>query len=85
MSRTPVYPLPHRRNLVIAGLQLAALLSILVGTAYLSSWWAVLLLALAYGIVMNSAYAMMHEAEHNLFHPNARINHTAGAVIGLFF
>ena len=43
------------------------------------------LLSLAYGVTMNSGYAMLHEAEHNLLHPNPRVNQTVGTILALFF
>lgn len=43
------------------------------------------LVALGYGLVMNSTYAMLHEAEHNLLHPNKRVNEFTGATLALFF
>jgi len=45
----------------------------------------VFLLAMAYGIVMNSGYAMLHEAEHNLLHANAIVNQSVGALLGCSF
>ncbi len=42
-------------------------------------------LAIAYALLMNSAYAMLHEAEHGLLHGNRRINDTVGAMLALFF
>lgn len=80
-----VYPLPGRLNLAIAGLQLVALLALLWAAGRVTGGWALLGLALGYGLVMNSAYAMLHEAEHNLLHPNRRINQTVGVVLALFF
>src|SRR5947209_3018039 len=47
--------------------------------------WAVGLLALGYGVVMNSGYAMLHEAEHGILHPNRRVNDVVGTVLALFF
>ena len=79
------HPIPGRLNVAIAVSQLAALLSLLWAAGQVGSWWSVGLVALGYGIVMNSAYAMLHEAEHNLLHPNGRINGLAGVVLALFF
>jgi fatty acid desaturase len=45
----------------------------------------VALLAVAYGFVMNTGYALCHEAEHELLHPNPRINNLGGSIITLFF
>ena len=36
-------------------------------------------------LAMNSGYAMLHEAEHNLLHPNPKVNQTVGALLALFF
>ena len=69
----------HRRN--------AALLSCrdVLGCRLGSSWLSVIVVAVLYGIIMNSAYSTIHEAEHNLFHTNGQINVTAGVVLALFF
>lgn len=79
------YPIPAKRNLAIAFIQLGALLSILWAAGQVHRWWWVALLSLAYGIAMNSAYAMLHEAEHNLLHPNPIVNQAVGAILALFF
>lgn len=79
------YPIPSRLNLAIAAGQILAMLAILISAAAVGSWWGVALLALAYGLIMNSAYAMLHEAEHNLFHPNPRVNAVGGVLLALFF
>jgi fatty acid desaturase len=82
---TSNYPIPYRLNLFIALVQLAVLLSIFWMSSFVGNWWGVLLLSLAYGITMNSGYAMLHEAEHNLLHPNPRVNDAVGVVLALFF
>ncbi len=79
------YPLPGRLNLVIAGLQLAALVGLLWAAGRVTGGWALLAVALGYGLVMNSAYALLHEAEHNLLHPDRRLNLAVGVVLALFF
>jgi fatty acid desaturase len=79
------FPIPARLNLTIAALQLAALGSILWAAGQVHHWRWIALLSLAYGIVMNSGYAMLHEAEHNLLHPNPKVNQTVGAILALFF
>lgn len=79
------FPIPGRLNLAIAGTQLVVLCTILWAAAQAHAWWAVALLALAYGIAMNSGYAMLHEAEHNLLHSNPIVNQTTGAILALFF
>jgi len=79
------YPVPGRLNLLIAVLQLAALLALLWASGQVTFGWGLLLVALGYGLIMNSAYAMLHEAEHGMLHPNRMVNETVGAILALFF
>jgi len=79
------FPIPARLNLAIAAVQLAVLCLILWAAGRVHGWGWVALLSLAYGIAMNSGYAMLHEAEHNLLHPNPAVNQTVGAILALFF
>lgn len=79
------FSIPGRLNLAIAGVQLVALVTLLRCAGLAESWWQLGIVALAYGVVMNSGYAMLHEAEHNLLHPNKRLNDFVGVVLALFF
>jgi fatty acid desaturase len=79
------FPIPGRLNLVISTLQLVTLLGLLALAGAVDSPWALAGLALAYALVMNSTYAMLHEAEHGLLHPNKMVNETIGALLALFF
>jgi len=79
------FPIPGRLNLGIAGLQVLVLLGLLAAAGFSSSPWVLAGLAAAYALVMNSAYAMLHEAEHGILHPNRAINDLAGAMLALFF
>ena len=79
------FVIPGRTNLAIAAVQLVLLPAILWATGRVDSGWSLALLALAYGVAMNSAYAMLHEAEHNLLHTNPLVNHGTGVLLALFF
>ena len=79
------FAIPARLNVSLAAIQLVALCSIMWAAGQVHQWKWVALLSLAYGIVMNSGYAMLHEAEHNLLHPNPIVNQAVGAVLALFF
>jgi len=79
------FPIPAKTNLAIACLQLVALPSILWAAGRVDHVWALVLLSLAYAVVMNSAYAMLHEAEHNLLHPQPALNQALGVLLALFF
>lgn len=81
----PEAPLiPLRLNLVIALVQLVALLFLFWSAGKVTPWM-LIPVSLAYGIVMNSAYAMLHEAEHGLLHPRRWVNDGIGVALALFF
>jgi fatty acid desaturase len=84
MGEQKTYPIPATLNLLIAAIQITALLALLRLSATATGWW-LLAVALGYGVVMNSAYAMLHEAEHGILHPRRAINEIAGAILALFF
>ena len=84
MAESQTFPIPARLNLIISAAQIAALLALLRLSAEASGWW-LALVALGYAIVMNSSYAMLHEAQHGMLHPNRRINDATGAVLASFF
>lgn len=79
------YAIPARTNLAIACVQLAVLPLILWAAGQVHHSWGIAVLSLAYGVAMNSGYAMLHEAEHNLLYPNPIVNQTMGALLALFF
>ncbi len=79
------YSIPGRLNLAIAAGQLVVLLGLLAAAGFVDSPWAVAGLAIGYALVMNSAYAMLHEAEHGSLHDNRKLNDFTGAVLALFF
>lgn len=79
------FPIPGRLNLAISALQLVTLLGLLAAAGAVESPWALAGLAIGYALVMNSTYAMLHEAEHGLLHSNKAVNETTGALLALFF
>ncbi|MDA8018784.1 MAG: fatty acid desaturase [Thermoanaerobaculia bacterium] len=79
------FPIPTRTNLTIIGLQLAAVSGIILGVRAAPSWGVVALWAVAFGIVGNSIYAIIHEAEHGVLHPNPKINEGLGVLMSLLF
>lgn len=78
------FPIPSKLNLLIAAVQLALLL-VLLWCASWTQWWLLPPLAVGYGLVMNSAYAMLHEAEHGMLHHRRWLNDLIGAALALFF
>jgi len=81
----PHYPIPGRLNLCLAAGVVAASATLLWTSSQVHSWWWVALIAAIYAFVMNTGYALCHEAEHDIFHPNKTVNDVAGTVITLFF
>ena len=78
------YPIPTLTNLAIIVLQLAAVFGCFLGVRA-AEGWQVLLWAVAFGVVMNSVYAVIHEAEHGVLHPHPEINAALGVLMALFF
>lgn len=79
------FAIPAKTNVLISAGQLVALVTLLVVAGRVPFWPWVPLLALGYALVMNSAYLMLHEAEHAMLHPNRLINDATGTLLALFF
>jgi fatty acid desaturase len=79
------FPIPARLNMLIAIGQVAAALLIFYGASLATSPIQVLLLALAFAVLGNSIYSIIHEAEHRMVHPNPPVNDTIGTIMALFF
>ena len=81
----PAYPIPARLNLCLSAFVVLACTALLWASGQVQSWWAVAGIAVAYGLVMNTGYALCHEAEHDILHPNRTVNDVAGMIVTLFF
>lgn len=81
------HPIPTAANAAIVAAQLLALAASFVAAARLTGFWPVagLAAAAAFGLLMNSVYSVIHEAEHAMLFPNRRANEAAGVVMALFF
>lgn len=79
------YPIPGRLNICLALLVVTPCVLLLGASARADKWWELAALAVLYGFAMNTGYALCHEAEHDIFHPNKTINNVAGTVVTLFF
>ena len=79
------YPIPGRLNICLAMTVIIGCATLLWASGRVHNWWAIALLALSYGFVMNTGYALCHEAEHDIFHPNKAVNDFWGIVVTLFF
>ena len=79
------YVIPARLTLAVVALQLAGLAACFLAAARAQAWWHLALLAAAFGVLMNSVYSIIHEAEHAMLLPGRRVNDGLGAFMALFF
>lgn len=79
------YPIPARLNFAIASAVCVTNATLLILAGRIESLWALAGLACGYAIVMNTGYAIIHEAEHDLLHPNKKWNDIMGAGVSIFF
>jgi fatty acid desaturase len=77
--------IPGRLNLAIMLGQLIAISACVYAASRVETGWALALLALVFGAVMNSVYSIIHEAEHAMLFANRRWNDFAGSFMALFF
>jgi fatty acid desaturase len=70
--------------MIVVG-QVAAVFGCFALAARLHAGWHVALLAIAFGVLMNSVYSTIHEAEHAMLFPGRRWNDLAGSFMSLFF
>lgn len=82
---TETHRIPWKLNLAVTALQLAGIAGCCRAAARVESGWALALLALGFGVLMNSVYSIIHEAEHGMLLPNPRWNDLVGAGMALFF
>ena len=77
--------IPSLANVAIMVAQLLALSACFYAAARWHGFWPVAGLAIAFGVLMNSVYSIIHEAEHAILFPNRKLNDAAGVFMALFF
>ena len=82
---TRAYRIPSVANAFIMGTQLAAIAGCIYAASLSLTWSGQLLLAAVFGVVMNSVYAVIHEAHHGMLFENRRLNVAGGVLMALFF
>ena len=85
IPKTPAATIPTKLNVGIIIGQLIAIAFCCVAAARVCGGWSLAGLALAFGVLMNSVYSIIHEAEHAMLFPNRRWNDFVGAFMALFF
>jgi fatty acid desaturase len=79
------FRIPALLNACIMVVQVAAVAGCFALAAQPNLGWRLIPLALGFGVLMNSVYSIIHEAEHAILFPNRRINDAAGAAMALLF
>jgi len=77
--------IPTRLNAAIIVAQLGAIGLCYYAAAHAHNVLTLGALALLFGVLMNSVYSIIHEAEHAMLFPDRRWNDLAGAIMALFF
>lgn len=78
-------PVPAKTNAVVITIQLLMVAGCFWAASGVSSVWAVAGWAVAFGVVMNSVYSVIHEAEHAMLFNSRRLNEWAGVGMALLF
>jgi fatty acid desaturase len=78
------HEIPQKLNALIILAQLS-LLALCFLVARSATGWKLALLALGFGVLVNSVYSSIHEAEHRILFRSVAINDTCGAFMALFF
>jgi fatty acid desaturase len=84
-SPSSEHAIPTVANGLIVVAQLLALATCFVAASRVAGLWPVAGLAVCFGLLMNSVYSVVHEAEHAMLFPDRRANEAAGIVMALFF
>lgn len=77
--------IPSLANASIASVQIVLIFLCFHLATRVSSGWPLAALAVAFGILLNSVYSIIHEAEHAMLFRTKRYNDGAGVLMALFF
>jgi fatty acid desaturase len=79
------HPIPSLLNALIVTAQIAAVTICFYTAARAHGFWPLASLAIVFGILMNSVYSVIHEAEHAILFQNRRLNEAAGILMAMLF
>jgi fatty acid desaturase len=77
--------IPSALNCAIILVQLAGIGMCLRFAQSTNGGWGMVALTVAFGVLMNSVYAIIHEADHRMLLSNRRMNDAGGVLMSLFF
>jgi fatty acid desaturase len=81
----PDMPIPNRLNLCLVAMVFAGGIALLWLGSYVTAWYAILGVGVAFSYLMLTNYALLHEAAHSNLNGNGRTNYLLGVVAGLLF
>jgi fatty acid desaturase len=79
------YPIPVAFNLATVAVCSALYFTLLYASSRTPSLWAIVLLGCIFAVVMIPVYSLIHEAEHNMLHPDPFWNALLGRWLCLLF
>lgn len=79
------FAIPARLNLGLLALTAAANALLLFGASHATTAWLALACAILFSYTANTAFSLLHEAVHGVFHPHPTVNRWAGRVAAAFF
>jgi fatty acid desaturase len=82
---TGAHPIPQALNAAVMALQLTGIGWCLVAVRAADTAPELLLVAVVFGLLMNSVYAIIHEADHRMLFRDRRLNDAGGVLMSLFF
>jgi fatty acid desaturase len=77
--------IPGRLNLALAVFSGSGCLGLLWLASHTRSYLGLALAAVTFSYLNNTVFALLHEAEHKILHPNEAVNEWVGRVLGAFF
>jgi len=81
----PQTQIPNGLNAGIIAAQLIAIVACFIAAVRVTSGWQLAALAIVFGVIMNSVYSIIHEAEHAMLFSNSKANETAGVLMAMLF
>src|SRR3990172_5961220 len=79
------FRIPEALNAAIMAAQLAGIATCLRAAARVNGAFDLALLVLVFAVLMNSVYAIIHEADHRMLFRSRRLNDAGGMLMSLFF
>jgi fatty acid desaturase len=79
------HPIPATLNILLTCLLVAISLSLFYFAHVSASWGLKSALAVIFSLLMIPVYSLLHEAMHNSFHPNRKMNDFYGNILGCLF